>query len=79
MHPQTNPWPLAVAIIVAAVLVCATLVILNVRMTYPLRGLGTDANGPVYLRLLYSGCTPQYVGGTADAPISVSCPLWVRP
>lgn len=71
MHIQTSgQWALAVAILVAAVMVCGTLLTLNLRTTVPVERVGTDAN---YLRLIYSGCVRS-----ADT-ITLSCPIWVQP
>ena len=66
---------LGVAIVLAAAMVCATMLALNLRTTY---SLSDPKIGPVYARLLQSGCesTGYSVAGT---PIAVSCPLWVRP
>lgn len=65
------------AIIIGAVLVCATLVVVNVRTSYPRRGMAPQ----VYNQLLASGCTAQYEPGApgfAPVAVSVNCPLWVR-
>jgi len=76
MQPKSSQsWPIAAAIVISAVLICATLVVLNVRQTYAI----TDPNvrGTQYLKLLQSGCVsiPLEGGGIAG----VSCPLWIRP
>jgi hypothetical protein len=74
MQTQTSGrFLLATAIVIAAAMVCATLLVLNVHATYPVQGM----TGETYLHLLTSGCTLQTIpGGT---PVSVTCPLWVRP
>jgi len=78
MNTQNNArLVLAGAIVLAAAIVCATLIALNFRVTYPLQSL--DLSTPVYYQLLERGCTPQYLPGPPPTPFSVSCPLWVRP
>jgi hypothetical protein len=80
MQNQSKQWPVAIAIVLAAAMICATLVVLNVRTIYPRIDVASNTlvmdNG-VYLRLLANGCTG--VVNPAGGTTSVSCPLWVRP
>lgn len=67
---------LASGIVLAALLVCGTLVALNVRTTYPMTQVGKDGT---WLRLLQKGCTLNY-GPTPDPiAVAVSCPVWITP
>jgi hypothetical protein len=71
---------LPVAIVLAAVMICATLVALNLRVTYPTEGMNSQAYG----HLLASGCNgtgylPGGMPGVAPVAMALSCPLWVRP
>jgi hypothetical protein len=64
----------AVAIVIGAIMICATLLALNVRTVYPMtdRQIQTE-----YLQLVQSGCTDVSITGGGLA--AISCPLWVRP
>jgi hypothetical protein len=80
MQTQSKSWPLVLAILIAALMLCATLLVLNLRRTYPFVDTTNNKlliDNTVYLRLLSSGCTtvPTPAGGVA----AVSCPLWVSP
>jgi hypothetical protein len=75
MQTQSKSWPLVLAILIAALMVCATLLALNLHTTYRLQGMGS----PTYLHLLYSGCTPLVIPGPPDSVVAVTCPLWINP
>lgn len=72
--------PLAMAIVLSAVLICATLLALNLRQTYPLQAFVGTSGGARYQQALNSGCTPQYLAPTelGSTLYAVNCPLWVR-
>jgi hypothetical protein len=66
---------LPVTIMIAAVMVGAILLALNVRTTYSLSDRQVHID---YARLLEGGCESSvYVNG--NQPVAVDCPLWVRP
>jgi len=59
--------------VIATAMLCATLLLLNLRISYPTQGMKQD----VYTRLTTSGCTENIV--LNNLPIALSCPLWVHP
>lgn len=75
MQSQSRSWwPVAGAIVIAAAMICATLVLLNLRTVYPMTDSQIQAK---YLQLVQSGCTDVSITGGGLA--AISCPLWVRP
>jgi len=78
MQSQSNSYvPLAIAIVIATALVCATLIALNLRTTYPITVI-VGKEPQALTQLLSSGCTLMTVPDTG-ARVGLSCPLWVRP
>jgi hypothetical protein len=73
---MTGRWLLPAAIVLAAVMICATLLVLNLRVTYPV----PDLNGQTITRLIEHGCTavPFGISGN-NATVAISCPVWLRP
>jgi hypothetical protein len=72
MHTQGNSQiVLAAAIVIAAVMICATLLALNVRTTYDYNHGGLTYNQQD--RLLSQGCRQE------QQIWIYSCPLWAQP
>jgi hypothetical protein len=70
---------LAAAIVLGAAMICATLVVLNVRVIYPRFDLATNTtvmDDKTYVQMLAKGCSQQLLPGGGN--VSISCPLWVR-
>jgi hypothetical protein len=77
MQSQSKSWPIAVAIVIAAAMICGTLIVVNMRVTYPMVNGNVVMDGNVYTRLLSSGCT--VITSPSGGQFGVSCPLWIRP
>jgi len=79
MQPKSSQsWPIAAAIVIGALMICATLVVLNLRTTYPLITNGQPMSAETFTKLMSSGCTLLTTPDTGGR-FGLSCPLWVRP